>query len=62
VTFRSTKVEGRETTKGVYALRITGELTLHGVTRSTLVPMRVELSGDTLVATGGLVIATLISA
>jgi polyisoprenoid-binding protein YceI len=56
VTFRSTKVEGREAAKGVYDLRITGALTLHGVTRSTLVPMRVEVSGDTLLATGSLVV------
>jgi len=56
VTFRSTKVEGREAAKGIYDLRITGALTLHGVTRSTLVPMRVEVSGDTLMATGSLVV------
>jgi polyisoprenoid-binding protein YceI len=56
VTFRSTKVEGREVAKGLYDLQVTGDLTLHGVTRSTLVPMRVEVSGDTLMATGSLVV------
>jgi len=56
VTFRSTKVEGREAAKGIYDVRITGELTVHGVTRSTLIPMRVEVSGDTLMATGSLVV------
>ena len=56
VTFHSTKVEGREAAKGIYDLRITGDLTLHGVTRSTLVPMRVEVSGDTLMAMGSLVV------
>jgi len=56
VTFRSAKVEGRETATGIYDLRVTGELTLHGVTRSTLVPMRVEVSGDTLMAMGSLVV------
>jgi polyisoprenoid-binding protein YceI len=56
VTFRSTKVEGREVAKGLYDLQVSGELTLHGVTRSTLVPMRVEVSGDTLMATGSLVV------
>jgi polyisoprenoid-binding protein YceI len=56
VTFRSTKVEGREAARGVYDLQITGTLTVHGVTRSTLVPVRVEVAGDTLVATGSLVV------
>jgi hypothetical protein len=32
------------------------EMTLHGVTRSTLVPMRVEIFSDTLMATGSLVV------
>jgi polyisoprenoid-binding protein YceI len=56
VTFRSTKLEGREAAKGIYDLSITGELTLHGVTRSTLLAMRVEVSGDTLMAIGSLVV------
>jgi polyisoprenoid-binding protein YceI len=56
VTFRSTKLEGREAAQGIYDLSITGELTLHGVTRSTLLAMRVEVSGDTLMAIGSLVV------
>jgi len=56
VTFRSTEIEGREVARGLYELQVTGELTLHGVARSTIVPMRVEVSGDTLMATGSLVI------
>ncbi len=56
VTFRSTKLEGMEAAKGIYGLSITGELTLHGVTRSTLLAMRVEVSGDTLMAISSLVV------
>ncbi len=56
VTFRSTKLEGREAAMGIYDLSITGELTLHGVIRSTVLAMRVEVSGDTLMAIGSLVV------
>jgi polyisoprenoid-binding protein YceI len=56
VTFRSTRVEGSEAAKGVYELKITGDLMLHGLTRSIVVQARVELSGETLVARGSLVL------
>jgi polyisoprenoid-binding protein YceI len=56
VTFRSTKIEGRETGKGVYELQIKGELMLHGLTRAVVVQARVEVVGDALTATGSFVI------
>jgi polyisoprenoid-binding protein YceI len=56
VTFRSTKIEGHEAGKGVYALQITGQLTLHGFSRSTVVQTRVEVAGDALTATGSFVL------
>jgi polyisoprenoid-binding protein YceI len=56
VTFRSTKIEGREAGKGAYELKITGELMVHGVARSTVVQVRVEVAGDALTATGGFVL------
>jgi polyisoprenoid-binding protein YceI len=52
--FRSRQVAGRETAPGVYELRITGAFSLHGAERELVVPARVELSGDTLVASGEL--------
>jgi polyisoprenoid-binding protein YceI len=56
VTFRSTKVEGREVGKGVYELKITGEMMLHGIARATVVQTRVEVTGDALTATGSFVL------
>lgn len=52
IVFKSTAVAGREAAKGVYELELTGELALHGVTRSVALPVRVEVSGDTLTASG----------
>ena len=56
VTFRSTKIEGREVRQGVYELQITGQLTLHGFSRSTVVQARVEVAGEALTATGSFVV------
>jgi polyisoprenoid-binding protein YceI len=56
VTFRSTKIEGREAGKGIYELKITGEMMLHGTARSTDVQTRVEVAGDALTATGSFVL------
>ncbi|HET7745868.1 MAG TPA: YceI family protein [Vicinamibacteria bacterium] len=50
--FSSTAVRGRPSGPGVYELEVTGDLGLHGVTRSLTVPVRVEVAGDRLVATG----------
>jgi polyisoprenoid-binding protein YceI len=56
VTFRSRTVMGKSTAQGVYDLEISGDLSLHGVTRTVTLPLRVELSGETLKASGRLVL------
>ena len=56
VTFKSRTVSGRHSATGSYELDIAGDLSLHGVTRSVALPLRVELSSDTLRATGQLVL------
>lgn len=57
ITFRSREVSGRRTAEGVYELQVVGELSLHGVARPVTVPVRVELSGATLTATGQTTVA-----
>ena len=52
VTFTSTRVTGRSTGAGRYDLEVTGNLTLHGVTRSVVLPLRVDATADSLTATG----------
>jgi polyisoprenoid-binding protein YceI len=52
IVFRSRAVEGSRVSPGVYDLTVRGEFSLHGVSREMVLPMRVELSGDTLTATG----------
>lgn len=51
ITFQSTSVSGR-LKGGVYRLRITGDLTLHGVTRRVQIPAEVTVSGRDLRARG----------
>lgn len=51
ISFRSRAVSGREASPGVYELQVTGDLTLHGVTRPLTLPVRVERT-DKLVASG----------
>lgn len=51
ILFRSTAVEGREA-GGVFNLRVSGELTLRGVTRPLVLPLRVTLKDDVLEAAG----------
>jgi polyisoprenoid-binding protein YceI len=52
IVFRSRAVEGKRVSPGVYELKVTGEFTLHGVSRTMVLPLRVELVGDLLTATG----------
>jgi len=52
IRFRSRQVSGRRTADGVYELQVTGELSLHGVACVVTVPVRIELSGATLTASG----------
>lgn len=52
VEFRSAKVEGRPISPGSYEVSVTGELSLHGVSKPLRLAARVELSADTIVASG----------
>jgi polyisoprenoid-binding protein YceI len=56
IAFRSSLVEGREAPDGTWNLRVTGELTIRGQAKTLTLPIRVQLSGDTLTATGQAVI------
>ena len=53
IVFRSTGVKGRALgAGGVYELEVEGELELHGVKHPLTLPMRVEIAGGTLSASG----------
>ncbi len=52
IVFRSTGVTGSSTGANQYALRISGNLTLHGVTRAIVIPAKVTVTGNDLRAVG----------
>jgi len=52
ITFRSHAVSGKEVSPGVYEAQVQGDLSLHGVSRSLTLPLRVEVKDGTLTATG----------
>jgi polyisoprenoid-binding protein YceI len=52
IRFASTAVSGRALGPGAYSVEVAGALTLHGVTRPVTLPLKIEITGDTLVATG----------
>jgi len=52
IRFRSRQVSGRRAADGAYELEVAGEVSLHGVSRAVTLPVRVELSGATLTASG----------
>jgi polyisoprenoid-binding protein YceI len=52
IVFRSTRVSGKATSDNQYDLRITGDLTLHGVTRQITIPTKVGVTGQELRAIG----------
>ena len=52
ITFRSTQVAGTSTGAGQYDLKITGNLTLLGVTRPITIPTKVTVSGNQMRAQG----------
>ena len=52
IRFRSKAVGGRALSPLSYELNLTGELSLHGVSREITIPIKVTLEGRTLVATG----------
>lgn len=52
IIFRSTNVSGKETGSKQYDLKITGDLTLHGVTRQITIPTQVTVTDNELRAVG----------
>ena len=52
VTFHSRAVAARALPGGGYSAEVTGAMTIHGVTRELRLPMKVEISGDVLTASG----------
>jgi polyisoprenoid-binding protein YceI len=56
ILFRSQKVSGKPVSQGSYELTVAGEVSLHGVTRPVTVPLRVDLHGEALTATGKFVV------
>jgi polyisoprenoid-binding protein YceI len=52
IIFQSTGVTGKPAANGRYDVKITGDLTLHGVTRRIVIPTQVTLSGSDMRALG----------
>jgi polyisoprenoid-binding protein YceI len=52
ITFASTSVAFKNYTGAALDVVVTGQLTLHNVTRSIVVPVAIRLEGDTVTATG----------
>jgi len=54
IRFKSSSVAATKNPEGNYALKITGDLTLHGVTKQVIVPGQLDLKSDSLQAQGSL--------
>lgn len=52
IILRSTSVTGKATSSNEYDLKITGDLTLHGVTRQIKIPTKITVMGNELRARG----------
>ena len=52
IVFRSTQVSGKKLSADQYDLNITGDLTLHGVTRQISIPTKITVTGSDLRAMG----------
>lgn len=52
ITFKSTSVAGKLVSPLTYDVRITGDLSLHGVTRRITIPATVTINGDSFRAVG----------
>jgi polyisoprenoid-binding protein YceI len=52
IRFQSRTVGGRQQADGSWALEVAGDFRLRSVARPLTLPLRVEISGDTLVASG----------
>jgi polyisoprenoid-binding protein YceI len=54
--FRSRAVTGTRVSPGLYVGAVAGELTLHGTTKATTVPLQLELHEETLTARGTMIV------
>jgi polyisoprenoid-binding protein YceI len=52
IRFRSREVSGKKISATSYELRVQGELSLHGIVKPIVLPLKVEVQGDTLTADG----------
>ncbi|WP_338867774.1 YceI family protein [Myxococcus stipitatus] len=52
IRFTSKHCAAKQTGQGIYEAQVEGELDLHGVAKPVSLPMKVELTGDRLVARG----------
>ena len=52
ITFHSVAVTGRAAAAGAWDLDVSGDLGLHGVTQRLRLPLRVQMDGDSLAASG----------
>jgi polyisoprenoid-binding protein YceI len=56
IRLRSRAVTGTRVMSGVYVAALAGELSLHGVTKAITVPLQLETRGETLTASGKMVV------
>lgn len=56
ITFRSRAVSGHAAGASAYELQVTGDLSVHGVTRTVILPLKVQLSDKSVAASGSTVI------
>jgi polyisoprenoid-binding protein YceI len=52
IRFRSREVSGKKISATSYELRVQGDLSLHGMVKPIVLPLKVEVQGDTLTADG----------
>jgi len=52
IRFRSREVSGKKISATSYDVRVQGELSLHGMVKPIVLPLKVEVQGDTLTADG----------
>jgi len=56
IRFRSQKVTGKKLSASSYEMEVQGEMSLHGTVKPMVVPLKVEVQGDTLTANGKMTI------
>ena len=54
IRFRSREVTGKKVSATSYEMQVQGEISLHGMVKPVVVPLKVEVQGDTLTADGKL--------